>query len=277
MENIEYLNEKISVLEKKNEKLINQNIKNTNEILRIQRSFNSLLLSLNENNSLNNYYCPICKKYSVIFLPYGESIRSNAMCPHCGAVERHRLLYLYLKNLDILNRNIKLLHFAPESIFYNIFKNRENIDYYPTDIVPNQRTRLEMDMQNIPFEDNSFDIIYNSHVLEHVPDDFKAMKELYRVVKPVSPDGGKVIIMAPVFYSLSKTLEKEEYNTPELRSKYYGQADHLRRYGADFDDRLRSVGFDVEIVTDEDLVENKKDIKKMHIETGDKIYVCTKK
>ncbi|MDR0913022.1 MAG: glycosyltransferase family 2 protein [Methanobrevibacter sp.] len=277
MENqdIKDLNEKISILKKEIDLLKTQNVKNNFNFNRDHKSFNSLLLAINNDLNNNAYYCPICEKHSIIFLPFGEGLRPDVMCPYCGSAERHRLLYFYFKKLDDFKKNIKLLHFAPEDLFYKIFNNCNNIDYYPTDIVQNPKNRIEMDMQNIPFEDNYFDIIYNSHVLEHVPDDIKGMKELYRTIKPES-EGGKVIIMAPVFYSLAKTLEKEEYNTPELRKKFYGQSDHFRKYGADFDDKLRSVGFDVEIVTAEDLVENKEDIEKMCIGTGEKVYVCTK-
>ncbi|KZX12193.1 ubiquinone/menaquinone biosynthesis C-methyltransferase UbiE [Methanobrevibacter curvatus] len=124
-------------------------------------------------------------------------------------------------------------------------------------------------MQDIPYPDNTFDLIYNSHVLEHVPDDIKAMNELYRVVKPYN---GKIVIMVPILKE--ETLEKEEYNTPELRSKYYGQFDHLRAYGKDFSERLKSVGFNVEVVSKDNLI-NKDEIKK-HGRINDEIYVCTK-
>ena len=129
-------------------------------------------------------------------------------------------------------------------------------------------------MQNIPYEDDSFDVIYNSHVLEHVPNDKKAMEELYRVVKPHSL-GGLVIIMVPIFYNLDKTFEKEEYNTPELRLKHYGQHDHVRIYGNDFLNKLKSVGFNVKVFSAKNLVEE-SDISRLGLNTSDEIFVCSK-
>ncbi|MDR0911654.1 MAG: class I SAM-dependent methyltransferase [Methanobrevibacter sp.] len=270
-------------LEKKNRnKFINENSKNINktneklnQIISLQKQLNSQikqnksLLSLNLEKTKNieallinnldsddKVYCPFCKKHFWTFLPFGENPRKNAQCPSCSSLERHRLVYLFFKNLGIFNKEskfvqgnekLKLLHFAPEPLFYNLFSKLENVDYYPVDINQNMsNVRLKVDMQDIPFEDNTFDFVYTSHVLEHVPNDRKAMSELYRVVKPFN-NGGKVVIMVPIDHNREITFEKEEYNTPELRSKYYGQRDHLRIYGNDFVDRLRSVGFNVEI------------------------------
>lgn len=236
-------------------------------------------LLLNNLDVSDKFYCPICKNYSWAFLPFGENPRKNAMCPKCGSVERHRLVYLFFKyKKELFNKDIKLLHFAPETIFHNIFSKCDNIDYWPVDLFMEHNVREKVDIQNIPYEDNTFDIIYNSHVLEHVPDDIKAMKELYRVVKPFSDGkGGSVITMAPIFHDLPVTLEKEEYNTPELRSLHYGQFDHVRKYGADFKDRLESVGFKVEVFDVKILADQEKiPIPESHVCGGDKIYFCTK-
>lgn len=219
-------------------------------------------------NNFNSKYCPVCNTYSKSFLPFGDNPRPQALCPNCGSLERHRLVYLYFKNrTPIFSKEVKFLHFAPEGVFKNIFSNCENIDYHPADLFPRSSDE-KIDMQNIPYENDTFDFIYNSHVLEHVPDDIKAIQELYRVIKP----GGKVIIMVPIM--CDKTLEKDEYNTPELRSKYYGQFDHLRAYGKDFIGRLKSVGFEVEIVTTTNLVKEEK-ISKYGI-SRDQIFICTK-
>ena len=129
-------------------------------------------------------------------------------------------------------------------------------------------------MENIPYDDEQFDVIYNSHVLEHVPDDLKAIGELYRVLKK----DGICIIMIPLS-DLSETLE-EEYSTPELRKKHYGEEDHLRKYGKDFKQRLESVGFTVEEIYPEDLVDYEWEIdffrlkREDHFKDG--LYVCTK-
>ncbi|MBQ2666514.1 class I SAM-dependent methyltransferase [Methanobrevibacter sp.] len=138
-------------------------------------------------------------------------------------------------------------------MFYDLFKNREEIDYYPVDISDeNPFIREIVDIQDIPYEDDFFDLIYCSHVLEHVVDDKKAISELKRVLKP----SGTALILVPINgiafelpYDETKTLENPQYNTPELREKYYGQDDHLRLYGRDFKDRLIDAGF--KIVSDD--------------------------
>ena len=144
----------------------------------------------------------------------------------------------------------------------------------PVDITPNDRTKDIVDMCDIKYGDNSFDVIYNSHVLEHVADDIKAMKELYRCVKP-SSEGGYVVLMVPLDIRLEKTIEDEKYNTPSLRLKYYGQEDHVRKYGRDFKDRLISVGFDVEELTCDEFVEQSL-IEKYGMINNETIFVCRK-
>lgn len=261
--------------------LKNQNNDLLNEINLIKHAIikNNIFSFENEN------YCPICGKFSV-FGSGGLNHRANVQCPNCGSLERHRLVYLFLqKNYSYIlenylfeNDSIKLLHFAPEIIFYNLFRENENIDYYPVDIDPEGyknsiiQIKQKVDMQNIPYSDNMFDFIYNSHVLEHVPNDFKGMSELYRVLK----DDGICITLIPQF-NLETTLEKEEYNTPELRLKYYGQEDHWRRYGLDFKDRLESVGFNVEEIIAEDLIKSKEEKELYKLKNrNDILYICTK-
>lgn len=170
-----------------------------------------------------------------------------------------------------------MLHFAPEKPFYNIYNQKENIDYYPVDLSPEIyesrgiNIRQKVNMENIPYQDNTFDIIHTCHVLEHVPNDIQAMHELYRVLD----FEGVCFIMVPKS-NIPKTIEKEEYNTPELRIKHYGQIDHLRKYGLDFKDRLESVGFNVTEFKSEDIYETqiKKDFYKLF--RFDSVFVCTK-
>ena len=157
--------------------------------------------------------CPICGTFSE-FLP-GPNNRLNARCPTCNSLERHRFVYLLFnkkfKNI-IFNSEIKLLHFAPEEIFHKFFSRLTNIDYYPVDLFPENfhyKIRDKINMESINYDDNMFDVIYNSHVLEHIPNDIQAMKELYRVLKP----NGYCITLVPINYALKETLEKEEYNT----------------------------------------------------------------
>lgn len=261
--------------------LTNQNNCLLNEINIIKHA----IIEKNIFSFENENYCPICEKFSV-FGSGGLNNRANVQCPNCGSLERHRLVYLFLqKNYSYLlkdylfeNNSIKLLHFAPEIIFYKLFMKNANIDYFPVDIDPEGyensiiQIRHGVDMQNIPYSDNMFDFIYNSHVLEHVPNDIKGMSELYRVLK----DDGVCITLIPQF-NLETTLEKEEYNTPELRLKYYGQEDHWRRYGLDFRGRLESVGFDVKEIKAEDLLKSEEEKELYNLKnSSDILYICTK-
>lgn len=218
-------------------------------------------------------YCPVCNHETPIFIAGGVKYRKNAMCPNCDSLERHRLLSFFIKNKFNLKDDLKLLHFAPERSFYDIFENLDNIEYYTGDIEKSAYVKEIIDIQDIQYDDDFFNLIICNHVLEHVPDDKKAMEELYRVVKPTSQKGG-VIIMVPLDFDSQETLEKEEYNTPELREKYYGQHDHVRMYGMDFQKKLEDVGFEVEVFDyDSPFVKNPK---KYGFDKMDVIFYCTK-
>jgi len=157
---------------------------------------------------------------------------------------------------------------------FSIFNKLNNLDYWPVDIIPKNNIRKQVDMSDIPFGDDYFDFIISWHVLEHIPNDINAMSELYRVVKPNS-DGGVVFLMVPLFKDLDETLENDEYNTDELRLKYYGQKDHVRKYGIDFKDRLESVGFNVTYFAPEDI--DKSITEKYGISSeNDIVFICKK-
>lgn len=126
-------------------------------------------------------YCPICKRSSR-FRPYGVKKRRNALCPNCKSLERHRLAYLYFKNeTDLFSKQSKMLHVAPKYAFRDVFSQMENIEYISADLDPSM-AMVEMDIENIEYPDGAFDVIYCSHVLEHVQDDRKAIKELHRIL-----------------------------------------------------------------------------------------------
>lgn len=234
----------------------------------------------NEKSKLvEKNYCPICDKY-LEFKPFGASKRKRAQCPLCGSLERHRLIYLLFQNKfwELLNeKSIKLLHFAPEKVFYNYFRNQQNIDYYPVDINPklfesgNIKIREKINMENINYPDNEFDFIYNGHVLQCVNDDAKAIKELYRVLKP----GGVCITLVPINNSIDETLEKKEYNTPQLRKKHYGDKHHRRLYSMDLIDKFEYYGFNVEIMTDDEILDFDFE-KSLYNVFSNKIFVCKK-
>ena len=226
--------------------------------------------SLLENVS-ENCECPICKSKLRVFLPFGVNPRPNAQCPNCGSLERHRSLWLLLQKMDWHREGMRVLHFAPEPSFYRLFSSFEDIDYWPVDLNPNAfGIKKIVDITNIPFDDDSFDLIMCTHVLEHIPDEKKAMSELYRVLKPKS---GIAFLNVPQF-NIPATLEKPEYNTPELRLKYYGQADHVRAYGLDYPKRPGNAGFDVQQISFAD--SDPKILKRYGLDRNEKIFLCRK-
>jgi predicted SAM-dependent methyltransferase len=190
----------------------------------------------------NAYTDPIDNKSFKKFLPYGyESPRENVLSPSTLSLERHRLLWLYLKNeTDFFTKQHKLLHFAPEQAFYKRFKSLKNIKYITTDL-NSPLADVKADICNLPFEDNSFDIIFCNHVLEHIPDDQKAMEEMYRILKP----GGWGIFQIPQDLTRSKTFEDNSITDRKERAKIFGQYDHVRIYGRDYFEKLRTIGFSV--------------------------------
>ena len=178
------------------------------------------------------------------FLPYGyEKIRENVLAPGTLSLERHRLFWLFLKNeTDFFSdeKRIKLLHFAPEQAFLNRFKKIKHLDYTTTDL-NSPLADVKADICNLPFKDNEFDFIFCNHVLEHIPDDTKAMQELYRVLKP----GGMGIFQIPQDVSRAITFEDATITDKKERAAIFGQYDHVRVYGIDYFDKLRSIGFTV--------------------------------
>lgn len=190
----------------------------------------------------NNVECPVCGNSFSKFLPYGVNARENVLCPACLSLERHRLIWLFLRNeTDFFTSSLRVLHAAPEQTFLKRFKALENLDYTTADL-ESPIADLHFDLHNIPLGDNSFDYFICNHVLEHVEDDKKVLGEILRVLKP----GGKAILQVPLDYTLKKTYEDPSITFPAEREKHFGQKDHLRLFGLDYPDRLREAGFEVE-------------------------------
>ncbi|MDG1451413.1 MAG: methyltransferase domain-containing protein [Polaribacter sp.] len=181
------------------------------------------------------------------FLPYGYSKqRKNALSPSTLSLERHRLMWLFLKNETSFftsSKNIKTLHIAPEQCFLKIFKKQKNLDYITSDL-ESPIADVKADICNLPFKDDSFDVVFCNHVLEHIPDDKKAMQELFRVLKK----GGFGVFQIPQDMSRENTFEDASITDKEERTKIFGQYDHVRVYGRDYFNKLRSVGFKVDEV-----------------------------
>jgi SAM-dependent methyltransferase len=186
--------------------------------------------------------CPVCNSRFKKFIPYGRiNPRENALCPNCLALERHRLMWLYLKEkTDFFTAPHKLLHVAPEHCFIHRFGAMKNLEYITGDI-ESPLAKVKMDIHAIPFEANTFDVAFCNHVMEHVNDDIQAMRELHRVLKP----GGWAIIQSPMDVSRDTTFEDASITSEADREQHYWQKDHLRLYGLDYKDRLEKAGFTV--------------------------------
>ncbi|MGL1888017.1 MAG: methyltransferase domain-containing protein [Reichenbachiella sp.] len=190
----------------------------------------------------NEVECPVCDHQFSKFVPYGRVARENALCPNCLALERHRLMWLYLKEkTNFFTKGIEVLHIAPELCFIKQFEELHGDQYITADI-ESPLAKVKMDIHDMPFEDDRFDVAFCNHVMEHVRDDIHSMKQIYRVLKP----GGWAIIQIPLFHPLPDvTQEDASVTDPKDRDRLYGQDDHVRLYGKDYADRLRSAGFDV--------------------------------
>lgn len=221
----------------------------------------------------NKFTDPIDGKSFRMFLPYGYGTqRNNVLSPSTLSLERHRLLWLYLNNeTDFFTAPKKVLHFAPEQAFYKLFRNQKNLDYTTTDLF-SPLADVKADICDLPFEDNTYDIILCNHVLEHIPDDTKAMQELYRVLKP----GGMGIFQIPQDLKRETTFEDNSITDPKERAAIFGQYDHVRVYGRDYFDKLRSIGF---TVIEEDYTSKIAAglVEKYCLAKGEIIPVCFKK
>ncbi|WP_192346566.1 class I SAM-dependent methyltransferase [Algoriphagus sp. Y33] len=192
-------------------------------------------------NSGKAVTCPVCGQSYKTFLPYGRIARANALCPNCLSLERHRLMWLFLKEeTNFFTAPLRVLHVAPEHCFIERFEALTNLDYITADI-ESPLAKVKMDVHDIPFPENSFDVVFCNHVLEHVEDDLKACTEFNRVLKP----DGWGIIQSPV-YPIEKTLEDKTITEPAERERIFGQRDHVRKFGKDYAKRLRKSGLQIE-------------------------------
>ena len=187
----------------------------------------------------NKKFCPICKSSIRAFYPDPQDGRPGAVCPVCNSQERFRMLWTFIDSkYDELfaNKPCKILHVAPEREIEKRLRGMPGIDYLSADL-ENPNAMMKMDLTSIQFEDNYFDTIICCHVLEHIPDDVTALKELFRVVKP----GGSVLIQVPGL--LVKTFEDTSDMNINDRKFIFRHESHYHLYGLDLIARMTEVGF----------------------------------
>ncbi|WP_428667614.1 class I SAM-dependent methyltransferase [Runella sp.] len=215
--------------------------------------------------------CPICGSTYSQFLPFN---RPNALCYTCKSLERHRLVYLYLKNkTDFFEGSKKVLHFAPEKCLHDVIRKYPQIDYQTADLMTTYIDAIGvmpdhvMSVTDIKFPDNTFDVVICNHVFELVPDDGMGMREIHRVLKP----NGYAVIQGAVNNNLPKTIETKDL-APEERKRIAGAHQHVRRYGRDYRNRLAAAGFRVEVSS----YVKELDWKRYGLMADEEVYVCWK-
>ena len=222
----------------------------------------------------NKHECPIAGKTYRRFLPYGRiEPRPNVLCPDSLSLERHRLIWLFLKERTrFFDEPMRVLHIAPELCFMKKFEDVHGKGYITADL-ESPLAKVKMDVHDIPFESDSFDCAFCNHVMEHVDDDIKAMSEICRVLKP----GGWAIIQSPVYHDMEKTFEDPSITDPLEREKVFKQKDHQRIYGRDYGKRLQQAGFKV---SEERYVEGLSPEKVERYRIGNReeqvVYFCSK-
>ena len=197
--------------------------------------------------------CPFCGWRLARFLPHGHhhavlaqlrvvggGVRANAVCPMCFSMDRERLVYLYLRHhCRILQLHGRVLHIAPERRLGGWLASLPALHYIGADVAA-RRITCRMDVTDLPLPDRSVDAIICNHVLEHVPDDARALKEFHRVLKP----SGFAVLQVPIGLALAETREDVTVDDPQERERTFGQVDHVRIYGRDYPMRLARAGFE---------------------------------
>ncbi len=197
--------------------------------------------------------------------------RPNALCWRCGSHERHRMQWLLItRRPELLHTARSLLHFAPEWTMRERIAPiaaERGIRYVTGDLDP-AGVDLELDLHALALPDDCFEAVLCSHVLEHVPDDAAAMRELRRVTAP----GGWCLVMVPLDLTRAETYEDPSVVTPEDRRREFLQHDHVRLYAPDIADRLAAAGFDVEVVRPDEL--GPQTVRRAGLLPADWVFLC---
>ncbi|MEJ7735789.1 MAG: methyltransferase domain-containing protein [Chitinophagaceae bacterium] len=219
-------------------------------------------------------YCVCCQSSFKAFAPFGVIKLPNRLCLECDSLERDRLLWMYLeKRTNLYKEPVRLLHVAPERLFFKKFSSLETIDYHPVDMYPShypEGTKF-LDLLNNDVPSNSYDAIICNHVFQYIEEDKKAMKAVYEMLQP----GGWAILQVPIDWKREVTYEDYTITDPKERERVYGLSEHVRWYGRDYPARLESIGFKVRA---DDFIESftQAEIARYGFWKGQRIFYCVK-
>jgi SAM-dependent methyltransferase len=219
-------------------------------------------------------FCPCCEGTFRRFRVYvTESGRRENLCPRCGSLGRHRVDWLFLRQRGLLrppNGRLRLLHVAPEPAFQRRLAADPNIDYVSGDL-DSAFAMERLDVTEIGHGDGSFDAVICNHVLEHVPDDARALHELHRILAR----GGWAMLQVPLDASAERTREDPSITDPEERRRQFWQHDHVRLYGRDYAERLEAAGFDVTVEAFTEALPA-DEIERQRLDRDERIYLARK-
>lgn len=208
--------------------------------------------------------CPICEYFGA-FTAYGQPPRLDARCAKCNSLERHRLFHLYAEAKGLFEADHVVLHFAPEVQIAPYVEARVAV-YETADLSERRRVTHRIDIEATGLPDAAYDRIICSHVLEHV-DDAKALGEMYRMLKP----GGIALLATPIVEGWARTYENPDVDGGAARFVHFGQSDHVRMYGRDFRDRIRTAGFQLGEYTAQE-----PDVLTFGLMRGETLFIATK-
>lgn len=220
----------------------------------------------------NRHECPVCGSRFRAFTRGGGSLRARELgyCPRCNAKARHRRVWLHCQlETELFDSPHRLLHVSPKYCLSRRLAPMEGIDYSAIDLDPGNHLASLGDLTSLDYPDGHFDAVLCVHVLEHIPDDRAAIGEMWRVLR----HGGWAVVNVPVDLE-STTYEDSAIVAPDDRRRAFGEADHVRVYGADISDRLADAGFEVSIfpadLIDGDLAE------RYGLTTDEHVFHCVK-
>lgn len=216
----------------------------------------------------DEYYCPVCDSHLSNFPPFFRPY--HRWCPVCKSLARHRFVWTFFQQakLPIHRKNLRILHIAPEDAIRNLFLSIPGADYISGDLY-NKNAMVKMDVCAINYPENCFDLIFCSHVLEHVDDDRQALQEFHRVLSPE----GQLMLMVPIIGEI--TIQDPSVTNPAERERLFGQLDHVRVYGNDFVDIVAGEGFEVETIRPNDFATD-EDVRRQQLDVQDRLFVCKK-